>query len=169
MATLQKLRNMGPLLVIFVGLALFAFIAGDAWRLFQSDSMEATVGTIDGEKLSANDFQELYNQCENAQRMFRMADPRLSEEQKAASFTETELSYIKDEAWGVFTQLAIAEKPAAELGITVTNEEIMDILNRKGVFLLKGSVSYVARELHSSEASIYRYLGKLNSKAQELE
>ncbi len=42
--------------------------------------------------------------------------------------------------------------------------EIMDILNRKGVFLLKGSVSYVAHELHSSEASIYRYLGKLNSK-----
>ena len=44
--------------------------------------------------------------------------------------------------------------------------EIMDILNRKGVFLLKGSVSYVARELHSSEASIYRYLGKLNSKVE---
>ena len=44
--------------------------------------------------------------------------------------------------------------------------EIMDILNRKGVFLLKGSVSYVAKELHSSEASIYRYLGKLNSKSE---
>ena len=42
--------------------------------------------------------------------------------------------------------------------------EIMDTLNRKGVFLLKGSVSYVAKELHSSEASIYRYLGKLNNK-----
>ena len=42
--------------------------------------------------------------------------------------------------------------------------EIMDALNRKGVFLLKGSVSYVAKELHSSEASIYRYLGKLNNK-----
>ncbi len=42
--------------------------------------------------------------------------------------------------------------------------EIMEILNRKGVFLLKGSVSHVARELHSSEASIYRYLGKLNKK-----
>ena len=41
--------------------------------------------------------------------------------------------------------------------------EIMDALNRKGVFLLKGSVSHVARELHSSEASIYRYLGKLNN------
>lgn len=42
--------------------------------------------------------------------------------------------------------------------------DIMDTLNRKGVFLLKGSVSYVAKELHSSEASIYRYLDKLNSR-----
>ena len=42
--------------------------------------------------------------------------------------------------------------------------EIMAALNRKGVFLLKGSVSYVAKELHSSEASIYRYLGKLNNR-----
>ena len=42
--------------------------------------------------------------------------------------------------------------------------EIMEILDRKGVFLLKGSVSFVAKELHSSEASIYRYLGKLSSR-----
>ena len=40
-----------------------------------------------------------------------------------------------------------------------------EILDRKGVFLLKGSVSFVAKELHSSEASIYRYLGKLNSRS----
>ena len=132
MATLQKLRNLGPLLVIFVGLALFAFIAGDAWRLFQSDSMEATVGTIDGDKLSAMDFEEVYKECENAQRMFRMSDPRLTEEQRTASFTEEELSYIKDEAWGVFTQLAVAERQCEELGITVTYEEIMDILNNNG-------------------------------------
>ena len=132
MATLQKLRNMGPLLVIFVGLALFAFIAGDAWRLFQSDSMEATVGTFDGDKLSAMDFEEIYKECENAQRMFRMGDPRLSEEQRTASFTEEELAYIKEEAWGVFTQLAVAEKQAEELGITVTDEEITDILTNNG-------------------------------------
>ncbi len=136
MATLQKLRNMGPLLVIFVGLALFAFIAGDAWRLFQSDSMEATVGSVDGDKLSAMDFETVYKECENAQRMFRMADPRLSEEQRTASFTEEELSYIKDEAWGVFTQLAVAERQAKELGITVTNEEIMDILNNNSSMYL---------------------------------
>ena len=46
-----------------------------------------------------------------------------------------------------------------------TQVDIIDILNRKGVFLLKGSVSHVAQTLHSSEASIYRYLGKLNNRA----
>ena len=33
MATLQKIRSKGPLLVIVIGLALFAFIAGDAWKV----------------------------------------------------------------------------------------------------------------------------------------
>ena len=35
MATLQKSKTKGPLLVIVIGLALFAFIAGDAWKVLQ--------------------------------------------------------------------------------------------------------------------------------------
>lgn len=59
----------------------------------------------------------------------------------------------------------IASYPVAGNRLTQDEKmEIMDNLNRKGVFLLKGAVSYVAKELHSSEASIYRYLGKLNHK-----
>lgn len=47
----------------------------------------------------------------------------------------------------------------------LTQEEKIDIvrnLNRKGVFQIKGAVSEVAVQLCSSEASIYRYLGKIN-------
>ena len=136
MATLQKLRNMGPMLVIFVGLALFAFIAGDAWRLFDSNSNEASVGTIDDETLSAEDFQNLYNECQEAQKMFRRSDPRLSQEQKLASFTEEENSMIKDEAWGVFVQLALVEKQAKEAGFAVTDEEVTDIItNNSSAYL----------------------------------
>ena len=40
--------------------------------------------------------------------------------------------------------------------------EIIDLLHGKGVFLMKGAVSYVAKVLASSEASVYRYLSKLN-------
>ena len=47
----------------------------------------------------------------------------------------------------------------------LTQEEKIEIvrsLNRKGVFLIKGTVSEVASQLCSSEASIYRYLSKIN-------
>lgn len=48
----------------------------------------------------------------------------------------------------------------------MSQEEKMDVirqLNENGVFLLKGIVSTVAKELSTSEASIYRYLGKMKS------
>lgn len=39
---------------------------------------------------------------------------------------------------------------------------IIERLYQKGIFSLKGSVTHVASALFSSEASIYRYLGKIN-------
>jgi len=47
----------------------------------------------------------------------------------------------------------------------LTQEEKIDIvrgLNQKGIFQIKGAVSEVAAQLCTSEASIYRYLGKIN-------
>ena len=42
MATLQKIRAKGPLLVIVIGVALFAFIAEEAMRSIQSASNESS-------------------------------------------------------------------------------------------------------------------------------
>lgn len=41
--------------------------------------------------------------------------------------------------------------------------QIVDLLNQKGIFLLKGSVSQVSKKLHCSEPTVYRYLGTINS------
>ena len=59
MATLQKIRAKGPLLVIVIGLALFAFIAEEAMRSIQSASNESKqqVGEIYGERISVHEFQ----------------------------------------------------------------------------------------------------------------
>lgn len=40
---------------------------------------------------------------------------------------------------------------------------IVDILNQKGIFLLKGAVSQVAKQLCCSEPTVYRYLNTLNN------
>ena len=63
---------------------------------------------------------------------------------------------------------SVVSEVVAKNGIPVdrlTQEEKLGIvgrLNDKGIFLLKGAVSHVAKVLCSSEASIYRYLSKLN-------
>jgi len=40
--------------------------------------------------------------------------------------------------------------------------EIVKTLNDRGIFMLKGSVPHVAKLLHSSEATIYRYLNSID-------
>ena len=60
MATLQTIRNRAGLLVsIFIGLALMAFIVGDALNsgasIFNGERNQ--VGKIDGESISLMDFQ----------------------------------------------------------------------------------------------------------------
>lgn len=43
---------------------------------------------------------------------------------------------------------------------------IVDVLNQKGIFMLKGAVSQVARSLSCSEPTVYRYLNMLNSEKE---
>ena len=119
MATLQKLRNMGPLLVIFVGLALFAFIAGDAWRLFQSHTVDQNVGSINGEKLSAMDFQKMYEEYTNAVKFARGTN----------ALTEDEMNQVKDEVWSTYISNRVLSAEAEKAGLTVTATELQAIVN----------------------------------------
>lgn len=119
MATLQKLRNMGPLLVIFVGLALFAFIAGDAWRLFQSHTVDQNVGSVNGEKLSAMDFQKMYEEYTNAVKFARGTN----------ALTEDEMNQVKDEVWSTYISNRVLSAEAEKAGLTVTATELQAIVN----------------------------------------
>ena len=119
MATLQKLRNMGPLLVIFVGLALFAFIAGDAWRLFQSHTVDQNVGSVNGEKLSAMDFQKMYEEYTNAVKFARGTN----------ALTEDERNQVKDEVWSTYISNRILSAEAEKAGLTVTATELQAIVD----------------------------------------
>ena len=56
MATLQKIRAKGPLLVIVIGLALFAFIAEEAMRCSPS-SLLLTKASSKSAKFTESGFQ----------------------------------------------------------------------------------------------------------------
>lgn len=59
--------------------------------------------------------------------------------------------------------LMLASSPVPVSRMTQDEKmEIVDKLNNRGIFLIKGSVSLVADALSCSEPTIYRYLSKLN-------
>ena len=119
MATLQKLRNKGSLLIAFVGIALFAFIAGDIVKLFQKGPEEATVGTINGEGITVSDFYAFRNQCEQAYILLN----------NTAVLNENNQEEITQMAWNTLTNYKSLQAQAAAAGLTVTPEELSYILS----------------------------------------
>lgn len=123
MATLQNLRNKGPLLVIFVGIALFAFIAGDAVKLFDSHSVDTSVGVVGDKELDAMEYQEIYNEFDG---FCRVSGFDVPEESRKAVI------------WELLSNSALYNQYAEELGITVTAEEMNHVLaNGKSLFVMQ--------------------------------
>ncbi|MCD8317850.1 MAG: SurA N-terminal domain-containing protein [Paraprevotella sp.] len=120
MATLQKIRSMGPLLVIVIGLALFAFIAEEAMRSIQSASNESKqqVGEIYGEGISVHEFQNLVDEYTEVVK-FTSGNSALNDEQ---------LTQLRDQVWNTYVNNKLIEHEAEKLGLTVTEAEIQSII-----------------------------------------
>lgn len=119
MATLGKIRSKGPLLIIVIGLALFAFIAGDAWKIFQSHQ-KADAGEVYGENLSAQDFQKMLEEYADIVE-FSSGTTSLSDEQRIQ---------MQEEVWRTYVNNKIVEHEAEKLGLTVSDAEMQDILTQ---------------------------------------
>lgn len=65
---------------------------------------------------------------------------------------------IKEMVFAVIEQVVNSYAVDTARMTTEEKKEIVDLLNEKGVFLLKGSVTEVAGRLDVSEQTIYRYL-----------
>jgi peptidyl-prolyl cis-trans isomerase D len=120
MATLQKIRSKGPLLVIVIGLALFAFIAGDAWKVLQPHQGKQEVGEINGKSISAQDFQKMVDEYSEVIKMT----------QGVNSLNDDQLSQIKDQVWQTYVNNELISKEAEKLGLKVSDAEIQYIINQ---------------------------------------
>lgn len=120
MATLQKIRSKGPLLVIVIGLALFAFIAGDAWKVLQPHQGKQEVGEINGKSLSAQDFQKMMEEYSDIVKLTS----------GASALTDDQLTRIKDQVWQSYVNSQLIEHEAERLGLTVSDEEIKAIIEQ---------------------------------------
>ena len=118
MATLQNIRSKGPLLVIVIGLALFAFIAGDAWKVLQPHQSH-DVGEVNGESLSAQDYQSLVEEYTEVVKFSR----------GTSALTDEENNQIKDEVWRNYVNNKLIENEAKKLGLSVSKAELQSIID----------------------------------------
>ena len=117
MATLQNIRSKGPLLVIVIGLALFAFIAGDAWKVMQPHQAH-DVGEVNGDALSAQEYQNLVEEYTEVIKLSR----------GVTALNDEQTNQVRDEVWRSYVNNKLVEKEAKALGLTVSAAEIQDIL-----------------------------------------
>ncbi|WP_373809778.1 SurA N-terminal domain-containing protein, partial [Porphyromonas loveana] len=123
MATLEKIRGKAGLLIVVVGLALFAFIIGDFLRsgsTFFRQSQEVVLD-IDGEKIKIYDYQQRLHEMET---LAERNGTQMTDEQRAAINNQLAQQYIQD---------YVLEQEAGKLGLAVSADELLALIIGDGV------------------------------------
>ena len=120
MAALGKIRKRGVTLVIIIGLGLFAFIAEEAFRSCEAtkNQQRQQVGEVLGNKINVQEFQALVDEYQEVIKMTQGRD----------NLSEEELNQVKDQVWNQFINDQLISNEAEKLGLTVTDEELQNIL-----------------------------------------
>lgn len=145
MAALGSIRKRGVTLIIIIGLGLFAFIAEEMFRSCEATSNERRqqVGEVLGEKISVQDFQSLVDEYQEVIKITQGRD----------NFTDEELNSLKDQVWNQYVSNTIIQKEAEKLGLTVTDEELQNIL-REGTNPMLAQTPFVNQQTGRFDASM---------------
>ena len=121
MAALQKIRSKGVLLIIIIGLGLFAFIAEEFFRSIETTANQSkqNVGKIYGESISSQEFQKMYEEYESALKFMR----------GTTSLTDAESTQARDYVWQMHVNYMLVAHECEALGLTVTDGELQQVLN----------------------------------------
>ncbi|MDR1880803.1 MAG: SurA N-terminal domain-containing protein [Tannerellaceae bacterium] len=125
MATLEKIRNKAGLLVIVVGLALFAFIIGDflnSGSTFFRQSQEK-IAEVDGESITIQDYQERIDEMTEVYKM-QSGSNNLPEEYAAQ---------MRQSVFDGMVQDIILSEALYKLGMTVGAEELFDMVQGENI------------------------------------
>lgn len=121
MATLQKIRDKGVLLVAIIGIALLAFILGDLLTsgntLFAKSRDKAFV--VNGEVISTQEYADRITEWEGFQKMIS----------GQTSLDENTSQQIREAVYDQMLRERMLDHQAAKLGLAVSKAEINDLVH----------------------------------------
>lgn len=125
MATLQKIRDKGTLLVIVIGVALLAFVLGDLFTsgttLFGKVRDKAFV--VNGEVISTQQYADKITEFEEFQKMIS----------GQSSLDENTSSQIREAVYQQMVRERLLDDQTKELGLTVTKAELNDLVHGENI------------------------------------
>ena len=115
MAIIGKIRSKSGLLVGIIGLALLSFILGDYQSFFGSSEGEYGIGTVYGEKIDANKYNETNGKVQDQDR------GQAQKEQK--EYAEADIEASSDKAWNFLVDSTILRREYDALEVSVSDRE----------------------------------------------
>lgn len=115
MAIIGKIRSKSGLLVGIIGLALLSFILGDYQSFFGSSEGEYGIGTVYGEKIDPNKYNETNGKVQDQDR------GQAQKEQK--EYTEEDIEKSQDKAWNFLVDSTLLRREYDALEVSVSDRE----------------------------------------------
>ena len=125
MATLEKIRSKAGLLVLVVGVALFAFIIGDflnSGSTYFRQSQER-IAEVDGEVINIHDYQARIDEMTE---MYKMQTGQ-------TSFPDETMAQIRQNVFDTMVEDIVLGEATEEIGIEVSPEELFDMVQGENI------------------------------------
>jgi peptidyl-prolyl cis-trans isomerase D len=125
MALINKIREKSTLVIAFVAIGLGLFIVGGDILGPNSailGSNKQYIGEIDGEDIKIEDFS-------NETEAYKLEYQYIYK----YKFNESEMGYVRNKAWERLVERVALSKEFEELGITVTEEELKDMVQGNNI------------------------------------
>ncbi len=121
MATLQRIRNAGPIIVIVIGLALVAFLLGDVNKLFSRS--EKDVAEINGTPVTIQEYQARYKNYEESMKTLT----------GKSSLDEQNQKFVKKQVWDKIVKKYALSSVYDNLGLQVSDLELAKIVSGENI------------------------------------
>ena len=162
MASLQKIRNHGALLIAIVGLAMLAFILGDflnSGSSFFNRSRE-NVGVVEGQKIHYTEYEAAKDQLTEVYKI----------ESGRTDFDEDMHAQIRNQVWNMFVMDYTLRAQAKEIGMDITPDELTELCVGENVHqIIRSRRAFMDENGQFSRESVKGLISAINNGSEDAE
>ena len=162
MASLQRIRNHGALLIAIVGLAMLAFILGDflnSGSSFFNRSRE-NVAVVEGEKIHYTEYEAAKEQLTEVYKI----------ETGRTDFDEDTHAQIRNQVWNMLKMDYTMRAQAKKIGMDITNDELSELCIGENVHqIIRSRRAFMDENGQFNRDAVKNLIAAINNEDEESE